>query len=303
MHRYVLFTSACLGLANLALAQVTDSVSAAPTAPTVIPTDTAVHAIASAPLPAMAAPSSLDTTAAAIAKPDSLAAPAVTPVSAPISATPSGQDLSSARPASHKFVLKRLPQVAVLSFTGDGISAKDLATVTNRFESELLATDSFKIVEGRNIDKILKEQGFQQSGACDNSECSVEIGQLLSVQGIFTGDLSKVGKTWSLSVKKTDVGSGQTEFSHVLDIQGDLEDVLRGGCAEMALIASGKKKPDNSHTVLVAQSSGHVWPWIVGGVVVAGGAATAAILLTQQGKSSSDSQTTVSTPDQLIVKW
>jgi len=184
--------------------------------------------------------------------------------------------------------------VAVLSFTGEGISAKDLSTVTNRFESELLASDSFKIVERRNIDKILKEQGFQQSGACDNSECSVEIGQLLSVQGIFTGDLSKVGKTWSLSVKKTDVGSGQTEFSHVLDIQGGLEDVLRSGCAEMALIASGKKKPDNSHTVLVAQSSGHVWPWIVGGVAVAGGAAAAVVLLTQDKSSSSSSPRNVS---------
>ena len=295
MRRYLLIALALLWLPTFVMAQAKDSTSTVPLldssssaiVPTPMATDPAAHAMVSAPVPAIAPPLPLDTTTATTAtKPDSVAAPATNTASAPVSVAHSGQDSSNSRHTSHKFVLKRLPQVAVLSFTGEGISAKDLSTVTNRFESELLASDSFKIVERRNIDKILKEQGFQQSGACDNSECSVEIGQLLSVQGIFTGDLSKVGKTWSLSVKKTDVGSGQTEFSHVLDIQGDLEDVLRGGCAEMALIASGKKKPDNSHTVLVAQGSGHVWPWIVGGVAVAGGATAAVILLTQDKSSS-----------------
>lgn len=193
-----------------------------------------------------------------------------------------------------KSVLRRLPQVAILAFTGDELSSKELNAVTNRFETELLATDSFKIIERRNIDKILKEQGFQQSGACDNSECSVEIGQLLSVQGIFTGDLSRVGKIWSLSVKKTNVGSGQTEFSHVLDIQGSLEDVLRGGCAEMALIASGKKKAEENRTVLVAKG-GSIWPWVLGGLAVAGGATAAVILLTQD--KTTNQGTTVGSHD------
>lgn len=191
--------------------------------------------------------------------------------------------------------------VAILAFGGQGIDAKDLATVTGRFESELLATDSFQIVERRNVDKILQEQGFQQSGACSNSECSVEIGQLLAVRWIVTGELARIGKTWSLSVKRTDVGTGRTVFSHVLDIQGSLEDVLRGGCPEMAKIASGSKKPSQQHTVLVAKSNGSVWPWIAGGVVLAGGAATAAILLAREDESSPNPG--AASPDQLIVRW
>lgn len=190
--------------------------------------------------------------------------------------------------------------VAILAFGGQGIDAKDLATVTSRFESELLATDSFQIVERRNVDKILQEQGFQQSGACSNSECSVEIGQLLAVRWIVTGELARVGKTWSLSVKRTDVGTGRTLFSHVLDIQGSLEDVLRGGCHEMAKIASGSRKPSQQRTVLVAKSDANVWPWVAGGVVLAGGA-VAAILLTRDEASPSDPDK--SSPDQLIVRW
>ena len=189
--------------------------------------------------------------------------------------------------------LKRLPQVAVLSFTGTGVDASDLSAITNRFEAELLSSDSFKIVERRNIDKILREQGFQQTGACDNSECSVEIGQLLSVQGIFTGELSKVGGTWSLSVKRTDVGSGQTDFSQVLDIQGGVEDVLRGGVPEMALIASGRKKPDARHAVMIAKST-NFWPWLAGGAVVLGGGAVAVVLLRGGGSGPTTSTRDVS---------
>jgi len=189
-------------------------------------------------------------------------------------------------PPRRKFSLKRLPNVAILSFTGEGIDAKDLATVTNRFENELLATDSFRIVERRNIDKILREQGFQQSGACDNSECSVEVGKLLSVEGIYTGEVARIGKSWTLSVKSTDVGTGQTVFSHVLDIQGSLEDVLRGGCPEIALIASGRKKAENNRTVLVAQGRS-ILPWVVGGTLVAGGATAATLILLRSSQPNS----------------
>jgi len=242
--------------------------------------------VAPTPLP-VSSPGSASVSAA-VANPTKTQTDSIKP------STPSPEpDSSAIAPHPRKFALKRLPTVAVLSFTGEGIDEKDLVTVTNRFENELLATDSFKIVERRDIDKILREQGFQESGACDNSECSVEVGKLLSAEGIYTGEVAHIGKTWTLSVKMTDVGSGQTVFSHVLDINGSLEDVLRGGCPEMALIASGRKKPENSHTVLVAQG-GSVVPWVVGGVIVAGGATTAAILLLRGSPSSSNPTRNVS---------
>lgn len=169
------------------------------------------------------------------------------------------------------------PTVAVLAFAGPGVDATDLAAATSRFESELLATDSFRIVERRNIDRILSEQGFQQSGACGGTDCSVEIGQLLSVQSIFTGELSRTGQVWSLAVRRTDVESGQTRFSHVLDIEGDFGDVLRGGVPAMARYACGREKPENDHTILVARGT-RLWPWWLGGSLLVGGVAAAVLL-------------------------
>ena len=95
------------------------------------------------------------------------------------------------------------------------------------------------------------------------------MGQLLGVDLIITGDVSKVGDIISLNVKMVDVEKGNNVLSHVIDIKGELQDVLRGGCYEMAMIFSGKKKPENERSVLTAEKSS-VWPWIIGGVAIVG---------------------------------
>ena len=164
-----------------------------------------------------------------------------------------------------------LPNVAVLDISGNfkDFSREDLSAIAGRFETELSKTGQLQVLERRNMDLILQEQGFQQSGACNSSECQVQVGQLLGVDRIITGTLTKVDKLYTLNLKMVDVGSGQNALSHALDIRGSLEDVMRGGCYEMAQIFAGLKKPTDSHTVLTAEN-GPVWPWIVGGVALLG---------------------------------
>ena len=182
---------------------------------------------------------------------------------------------------------RALPNVAVLDITGNykDFSREDLSAIAGRFETELSKTGKIQVLERRNMDLILQEQGFQQSGACNTSECQVQVGQLLGVDRIITGSLTKVDKLYTLNLKMVDVGSGQNTLSHALDIRGSLEDVMRGGCFEMAQIFAGLKKPTDSHTVLTAEK-GSVWPWIVGGVAVVAGATVAVVVLTQDDNSS-----------------
>ncbi len=177
----------------------------------------------------------------------------------------------------------RLLNVAVLPFTGNSaVEKEELAAITSRFESELMATGMFRVLERRNVDAILREQGFQQSGACNTNDCQVEVGQLLGVERIVTGDVTRLDKLWSLTSRMVDVGTGAVAGSHVLDIKGKLETVLRGGCPEMAEILSGKKKPTSSRTVLTEEKTGvNPWVWVAGGTVVAGSAVAAVLLLTQ----------------------
>lgn len=175
--------------------------------------------------------------------------------------------------------------VAVLDITGSfkDFTREDLAAIAGRFETELAKTGSVQVLERRSMDLILQEQGFQQSGACNTSECQVQVGQLLGVDRIVNGTLTKVGTLYTLNLKMVDVGSGQNILSHALDIRGSLEDVMRGGCYEMALIFSGLKKPAEEHSVLTAEK-GSVWPWIIGGVALVGLGVGGTILYVNQGK-------------------
>ena len=174
----------------------------------------------------------------------------------------------------------RKSNVAILEFTGSFkvFTREDIHAITNRFETELMKTDSFTVLERRNMDAILQEQGFQQTGACSSSECQVKVGQLLGVDRIITGEVSKVGDIVSMNLKMVDVEKGNNVLSHALDIKGSMQDVLHGGCYEMAQIFSGRQKPNGERSILTVEKSS-VWPWIVGGLgVVAIGAGTYVVL-------------------------
>ena len=73
--------------------------------------------------------------------------------------------------------------VALLEFEGRGISQLEAKTLTDRLMSEMVNTDAVIMVERNQMDEILNEQGFQQSG-CTSSECAAEVGALLGVQNL-----------------------------------------------------------------------------------------------------------------------
>lgn len=207
-----------------------------------------------------------------------------------VSAADSGTAVRSATgavpPAS-----KRLPHVAILDLTSttSQLSRGDLLALGSRLETEFQKTQAFEMLERRNVDLILREQGFQQSGACNTADCQVQVGQLLGVERIVVGEVSKVGKIFTLNLKMIDVASGANLKSHALDIKGEMGDLLRGGAWEMAQIFSGLKKSTSDHSVLTADKA-PIWPWIAGGTVVVAGAAVAIVYLLNQDATQSSAR-------------
>jgi TolB-like protein len=97
--------------------------------------------------------------------------------------------------------------IAVLELTGNGVNENDLAGLSNRLRTELFKTGEFTVVERSQMDLILKEQGFQQSG-CTSSECAVDIGQMLNVKQMVAGSIDKVGNAFIVDVRLIDVETG-----------------------------------------------------------------------------------------------
>lgn len=103
------------------------------------------------------------------------------------------------------------PYIAVLDLeVKKGVPQEASALLSDRLRLELLATKKFKVLDRKNMDVILKEQGFQLLG-CTTSECIVEVGQLLGVEKIVTGNIGKLGETYYISVSMSNVETGEVE--------------------------------------------------------------------------------------------
>ena len=122
--------------------------------------------------------------------------------------------------------------IAVLDFSGAGISSAEAQALTERLRLELFNTGSYKLVERGMMEQVLEEQGFQQSG-CVASECIVEVGNLIGVEMMIGGSISKVGTVHSVSAKIS-VSTGEIVKTAQLDFRGDIGDLMLGGMKKIA---------------------------------------------------------------------
>lgn len=134
------------------------------------------------------------------------------------------------------------PTVAVMELTGSGLTGSQMLALTNRLGTELFKADSFTVIERGEMDEILREQGFQQTG-CTDAACAIEAGQLLNAQYIIVGSVDKVENVYSLNVRQVDVGSGEVVRNVSTDcFDCSLEDVFVESVRRAALLLAGVSK-------------------------------------------------------------
>jgi len=101
----------------------------------------------------------------------------------------------------------RLPHIAVIPFSPINVSESDAEAITGLFETALVNTGAYRVIEQSQMHEILKVQEFSMSD-CTSEECAVEIGQLLSAEQIILGTLASVGGKYILYAKIVDVAKG-----------------------------------------------------------------------------------------------
>ena len=99
--------------------------------------------------------------------------------------------------------------LAFTAFTSNNIDQGQVFSLVNQLRGELNKTGVYDIMERTQMDAILREQGFQQSGACSEASCAVEMGKLLAVKYMTLGHIGLVGRTYTVSVRIVDVATGR----------------------------------------------------------------------------------------------
>lgn len=100
------------------------------------------------------------------------------------------------------------PRVSVVPFNATKVAKHDAATLTLIFETDLVNTEAFEVIEQAEADKILKAQEYTISD-CTDENCAVEIGKQLAADHIFLGNVSLIGSKYVLNIKLIDIQEGK----------------------------------------------------------------------------------------------
>jgi TolB-like protein len=124
-----------------------------------------------------------------------------------------------------------LTNIAVADFAGKNVSQADASIVADFLRTELVNTGKCNVVEKANMDKILAESAFQQSG-CTTSECAVQIGKILNVKHMLVGSLSKLMDTYYITVNVVEVETSRIVASYDAEAMSSKE--LKAACKTLA---------------------------------------------------------------------
>jgi len=90
---------------------------------------------------------------------------------------------------------------------GVGVEEKDVKGLSDMLINTLYETGKFSIVERSQIDQVIKEQGFQQSGL--TNEQLAEMGNILGVKSVLVGTVNLIASEYNVDVRAVDVESGE----------------------------------------------------------------------------------------------
>lgn len=119
--------------------------------------------------------------------------------------------------------------VAVMDPECNGIDSILAQTLNTKLRTELFNTGAFQIMERSRMQDILLEQGFQESGACDNTECYVKVGQLVGVDAILVSSYGKAGSITLITLRTISVVTGQVLDEVSTEVTGGDELLLTQG--------------------------------------------------------------------------
>lgn len=116
---------------------------------------------------------------------------------------------------------KEKETIAIIDFEGQNVSSMDAIIVSGFLRTALVNIGKHTVVERKNMESILSEQGFQMSG-CTTKECAVKIGKILNVRNIVKGNLSSLMNVYYITADIVDVETSQITVSkRVKCLSGD----------------------------------------------------------------------------------
>lgn len=113
-------------------------------------------------------------------------------------------------------------RIALMDLQANGVTQDIARTVSDLLRTELFKTKWFTVLERSEIEKILKEQGLQQTGVTE-LENAVKVGKILSAKKVLVGSVNKLAGSYIINARIIDVESGAVEYAETTKVASEAE--------------------------------------------------------------------------------
>ena len=98
--------------------------------------------------------------------------------------------------------------ITVFPFTGGGLSASELRSLTLIFEESLLKVDSLQVIDQSKRERVL---AYLEPSllTCEDVDCAIRAGRTMSVDTIVLGTISEAGQKRVITATVIDIKSGK----------------------------------------------------------------------------------------------
>ena len=103
-------------------------------------------------------------------------------------------------------------RIALVPFNPINVSKNDAELIYGSFETALMETDNFFVIDRNKIRTGLEEEDYSLFD-CTNDQCAIELGRRLSAEQVLLGSLSHYSSSYILKIKMIDVSNGENIYS------------------------------------------------------------------------------------------
>jgi len=134
--------------------------------------------------------------------------------------------------------------IAVLDFTGEGLTQSTLDSLAESLRMELLQFDTLKVLDRDEMNQTLSGYGLT---TCPSYDCAVVTGLILNVDYLVNTQVLKVGEVLVVQSQLYDPPTGRAINTVTYDRENSMEGLLTRGMKNVALMLMTQRIPLSVH--------------------------------------------------------
>jgi hypothetical protein len=140
--------------------------------------------------------------------------------------------------------------IAILDFeTQAPISPIQKKFVSDNLSKQFIATGKYIVLDKWMVDTVLSVQGYNQSRACENVQCLLAIGQLLTVKKILGGSILKKGSNIELTAYLANVDANKLSNTATILIPVEQNKILESDITALFRKILNESNPEETKSL------------------------------------------------------